>query len=266
LVDRELVKKYPFNIHFLDLSRNFGEHNAVMAGLNHCTGDYAVIMDDDFQNPPTEIDKLINHAINEKLEVVYGVYLKKRHNIFRNIGSKINDLVANIMLKKGKDLYLSSFKCMSRFVINEVIKYKGPFPYIDGLILRVTKNVGRIEVEHRKREVGKSNYTLSKLISLWMNMFVNFSIIPLRVATFLGALLTITGFLIILYFLISMYIIDPEGVWPPGWASLLVSLIVFSGAQLLTLGVLGEYVGKLLLADNQTPQYVVRNKYDGEKY
>jgi glycosyltransferase involved in cell wall biosynthesis len=155
---------------FVSLRKNFGEHNAVMCGLNQATGDFAVIIDDDFQNPPDQICILLDE-IRKGYDVVYSKYQRKRHNWFKNLGSRINNRVADILLNKPRRLYLSSFKVIRR----EIVKYMGPFPYIDGLIFRVTDNIGSAWVEHDARKRGKSNYTLKKLISLYLNMFLNFS-------------------------------------------------------------------------------------------
>ncbi|OGU39000.1 MAG: glycosyl transferase family 2, partial [Ignavibacteria bacterium GWA2_36_19] len=174
-----LYEKYNSIVKFYSLSKNVGEHNAVMAGLNYTTGDFIVIMDDDFQNPISEVIKLVEYAKEQSYDVVYTYYDRKQHHFLRNLGSKFNDKVANVMLKKPKDLYLSSFKLISKFLVKEIIKYDLPFPYIDGLILRTTNNIGKIQVHHQERNVGKSGYTLTKLVSLWLNMFTNFSILPL---------------------------------------------------------------------------------------
>lgn len=254
-------KKYPDIIRYIWLTKNFGEHNAVLAGLNNVTGDYAVIIDDDFQNPPEEINKLINEAIQHKYDVVYSHYTKKQHSRFRNFGSWFNNLVATWLLNKPRYLYLSSFKCLNRFIIQEIIKYKGPFPYIDGLILRSTRNIGKVLIQHDKRRKGKSNYTFKKLIMLWFNMFVNFSINPLRLSTILGFSLFVIGFILSFYSIIEK-ILNP-GI-PMGVTSIFVAILLLSGIQMLMLGVLGEYLGKLLLADNQTPQFVVRTIFTGE--
>ncbi|MBU0682799.1 MAG: glycosyltransferase family 2 protein [Candidatus Omnitrophota bacterium] len=256
-----LREAYSSIVEYINLARNFGEHNAVMAGLNYAKGDYVVIMDDDFQNPPREVPRLVAEAKDKGYDIVYTCYEKKCHSWFRNFGSKFNEKIANLMLDKPKDLYLSSFKCLSAFVVREIIKYKGPFPYIDGLALRCTRNIGIIKAQHQKREDGKSNYTLKKLVNLWLNMFVNFSIIPLRISVFLGLILGGMGILISIYVIIEK-ILYP-GV-PVGWTSLMLAVMVFSGVQLLTLGLLGEYVGRLLLSNNQTPQFVVREIYAGE--
>lgn len=257
-----IFKKYNSIVKYINLARNFGEHNAVMAGLNHSTGDYMVIIDDDFQNPPEEIAKLIDVAIAGGHDVVYSYYAEKQHSLFRNLGSRFNNLVASCLLHKPKDLYLSSFKCMNRFVVNEVIKYKGPFPYVDGLIWRSTRNVGKVLVRHEKRLEGRSNYTLRKLVRLWTNMFVNFSVYPLRMSTFLGIIFSFIGIIFSVLAIIDK-LIHPE--IPMGITSIMVAILAFAGVQLLMLGLIGEYLGKLFLANNQTPQYVERCVFEDEK-
>jgi len=181
-----LLREFPHSLTYVHLARNFGEHNAVLAGLNHSTGNYTAVLDDDGQNPPAEVRRMYDALRAGNHDVVYGRYRVKRHGRLRNFGSRVNDRVANVMLKKPKELYLSSFKVMNRFVLDEITGYRGPFPYIDGLILRTTSNISQIDVDHREREGSRSNYTLRKLFSLWLNMFLNFSITPLRVAAILG--------------------------------------------------------------------------------
>ena len=242
-------------VKFIDLSMNFGEHNAVMAGLNYSTGSYAVIMDDDFQNPPKEVIKLIN-KIKEGYDVVFSKYTTKEHHWFRNIGSSFNNMIAKILINKPSGLYLSSFKAINRFVIDEVIKYTGPYPYIDGLIFRVTKKYSTVLVNHEKRNQGDSGYTLRRLISLWLNMLTNFSVLPLRIATIAGLLFAIIGIIIAVYFLIEKAL-NPN--LPIGWASLIVSLFLISSVQMIALGMIGEYLGRLFIKSNGNPQFVVRS-------
>lgn len=241
-------------VRFVDLAKNFGEHNAVMAGLNHCTGDAAVIMDDDFQNPPGEVTKLVD-KLCEGHDVVFASYAKKEHHWFRNLGSRFNNAVASVMLKKPRDLYLSSFKAINRFTIDEVTRYRGPFPYLDGLILRVTSNWATQLVAHDPRVEGKSGYTLKKLLRLWLNMFTNFSILPLRIASLCGFVFAFAGFLFVALIVIER-MSHPE--LPLGWASTLSVLLVVGGVQLFALGMIGEYLGRLFLKDNGSPQFVVR--------
>ena len=250
------AEQYPDIITYLSLSKNFGEHNAVMAGLNYADTDYVVIMDDDFQNPPDEVEKLINTTIDGGYDVTYSYYEEKKHTFFRNFGSKFNDIVATFLLDKPPNLYLSSFKCMNRFMVNEVIKYKGPFPYIDGLILRVTRNIGKVMVRYEERQINRSNYTLRKLIHLWLNMFINFSITPLRISTVLGLFMAFIGVVMSIYILIDRIFYSNT---PLGWTSLMIAIITFSGVQLFIIGLIGEYMGRLFLTENMTPQYVIRN-------
>jgi undecaprenyl-phosphate 4-deoxy-4-formamido-L-arabinose transferase len=255
----DLHTEFPDIVTYLKLARNFGEHRAVMAGLNHAGGDYVVIMDDDFQNPPEEVTRLIDHAVKYNYDVVYTYYNKKHHHWFRNLGSKLNDVVANVMLGKPRGLYLSSFKCLSRFLVKEIIKYSAPYPYIDGLALRSTQNIGTIQVRHEPRREGQSNYTFRKLVSLWLSMFVNFSVMPLRVSTVMGLIFSAMGFLMSLVVVIE-WLARPET--PPGYSSVIVSVVLFSGVQLIMLGLVGEYLGRLFLTNNQTPQFVVRELYE----
>lgn len=259
-VCRELARRHPW-VRVILLSRNFSEHNAVMAGLRFASGEYVVIMDDDLQNPPGEVTKLIDE-LGKGFDVVYSRYEEKRHSALRNFGSMINDRVANVMLSKPADLYLSSFKAMSRFVVNEVTKFDGPFPYIDGLILRTTRRIGVVTVEHHERRVGRSNYTLRKLIRLWVNMFTSFSILPLRVAALMGLLVAGFGVLAAVLFIVER--IRNPGL-PMGWASVVVSITLLSGVQLFTLGMLGEYLGRMFLKVGGEPQFVVRETLNCDK-
>lgn len=254
-----LYEKYKGTVKFYSLAKNFGEHSAVMAGLNNATGDYAVIMDDDFQNPVSEVVKLINEIADGKYDVVYSFFEDKQHSFFRNAGSWFNDKAANIMLKKPRGLYLSSFKVLNKFLVKEIIKYQSPFPYIDGLILQVTAKIGRVKVEHQKRQEGRSGYTIRKLISLWLNMFTNFSILPLRMAIMLGFIFASLGLALGIYTVIEKAS-DPN--LPVGFATLMVSISVFAGVQLIALGMLGEYIGRVFLSINKKPQYTIRKYFE----
>ncbi len=251
--------RHPSVVKFYSLAKNVGEHNAVMAGLHQTTGEYIVIMDDDFQNPVSEVIKLVDYAVAQQADVVYTRYEEKQHSWFRNFGSRFNDKVANVMLGKPKDLYLSSFKIMHRFVVENVIAYTSPYPYIDGLILRVTSNIQTLTVDHHKRKAGRSNYTLRKLISLWMNMFTNFSVLPLRVSGFIGLFLAICGFVLGI-FVVYEKLTNPS--LPVGYTSLLVVVSIFSGVQLVALGMVGEYVGRIFIAQNKRPQFTIRKSFE----
>lgn len=251
----ELADQYP-HVTAITLRRNFGEHNAVMCALSHCTGDYAAIIDDDFQNPPSEILKLVEEA-QKGYDVVYSKYHVKRHHPLRNLGSWFNDVMATALLRKPKNLYLSSFKVIARPLIDEIIQYRGPFPYIDGLILRATDSVTSVYVEHQARSEGRSTYTIGKLLSLWLNMFVNFSIRPMRVITALGMLTSLVSLVLGVCFLVDK-ILHPAS--PAGWATLVTLLLFLGGIQTFSLGVIGEYIGKNYLDRNGTPQWTIKKK------
>ena len=238
----------------VDHARNYGEHNAVMTGLRHARGDYVITMDDDLQNPPEEVARLYRHARSSGLDVVYTKYKDKEHAAWRNIGSRFTNRMADFLVDKPRGLYLSSFRCMSAFVVEQVTKYEGPFPYIDGLIMQVTQSIGTLEVVHLPRADGSSNYTLRRLIRVWLNMAVNFSVMPLRLATFLGFAFSALGLLGVLVVIVEAVL----GETPQGWASAIVAVLLLSGTQLLILGIAGEYVGRLYLMAAKKPQAVVR--------
>ncbi|MHA2039640.1 MAG: glycosyltransferase family 2 protein [Promethearchaeota archaeon] len=256
-----LFEKHKKFVKFYSLAKNVGEHNAVMAGLNKVTGDYVVIMDDDFQNPTSEVLKLVEKVLADKCEVVYSYYEEKKHSFFRNAGSWLNDKAANLMLKKPTDLYLSSFKLLNKFLVKEIIRYQAPFPYIDGIILQITDNIGKVKVEHASRTDGRSGYTLKKLISLWLNMFTNYSILPLRVSIVLGIILASFGFIVGVVFVVEK-ILNPNV--PMGFTSLFVSISFFGGIQLIMLGMVGEYIGRIFLSLNKKPQFTIKKSYQSQ--
>lgn len=251
-----LAAKFPQQVTFVHLSRNFGEHSAVLAGFKQSRGLYLAVLDDDGQNPPEEVVRMLDELKRKKYDVVYGHYIEKRHSRFRNLGSWFNDRIATIMLHKPKDLYLSSFKVMNRFVANEITKYRGPYPYADGLIYRVTRNIGQIPVEHRPSPGGQSRYTFRRLVRLWLNMFLNFSIKPLRLSIYVGLLTSCLSLVALIAIVIDRLWITPNVTL--GIPTVLGTIVLLAGIQLMILGLVGEYLGRLYLDQTGTPQYVVR--------
>jgi undecaprenyl-phosphate 4-deoxy-4-formamido-L-arabinose transferase len=252
----QLAEDRQNRVKFLHLARNFGEHNAVLAGLRHTSGQSVVVLDDDGQNPPSEARKLYEELNAKNLDVVYGRHGGQYDRWYRGVGSWLNDRVANVMLKKPPGLYLSSFKAMNRFLVNQIVRYSGAFPYIDGLVLQTTSNIGQLEVEHRPRQEGRSGYTMRKLIRLWLNMFVNYSILPLRLSVALGLFTSMISVV-----LLAVVVIDKVWVNPTvtvGIPSVLLTVALFSGVQLLVLGMVGEYLGRLFLDHSMAPQFVIR--------
>ncbi len=254
-VCRGLVESARVPIVLVDLSRNYGEHNAVMAGLRHTRGAHVITMDDDLQNPPEEVERLLAFAQESGHEVIYTYYDEKRHAVWRNLGSRFTNWVAGFVLDKPKGFYLSSFRVMSAFVVREITRYDGPFPYVDGLILQVTQDIDRLLVRHLPRAVGRSNYTLRRLLRLWLSMFVNFSVMPLRLSTLTGFALSLIGTIGSLVAIIEALFFDP----PAGWASLMAAVLLLSGVQLVILGIVGEYLGRLYLTANRKPQSVIKS-------
>ena len=253
----ELHRTHPEIVTYLRLSRNFGEHSAVMAGLNHAHGDYCVIMDDDFQNPPEEVATLLAE-MDKGYDVVYSSYPVKNDHMWRNVGSRFNNRMANYVLNKPKKLYLSSFKAMNRFLVQEVIKYIGPDPYLDAIILRSTANIGTVSIRHEQRRFGRSGYTLKKLISLWGNMVVSYSLIPLRIIGVVGFILTIVGIT-----MGGMTLFDallPHRTSPDEYEKLTSVIAFFRGFQLLAISIVGEYVGRIYLTLNNEPQFIIRER------
>ena len=240
---------------YVEHARNFGEHNAVMTGLRQMRGAYAITMDDDLQNPPEEVVRLFDHARFGNWDVVYTRYAVKQHAGWRNLGSRFANKVADILLDKPKGLYLSSFRCVSASVVDAITQYTGPYPYVDGLIMQVTRRIDSIEVSHLPRMEGRSNYTLTRLVRLWLNLATSFSLAPLRLAIFAGALMAALGAVgAVATIFEALYVRDT----PSGWASTMVVLLLVGGIQSMILGVLGEYVGRTFLTANGKPQGTVR--------
>ena len=253
-VCRALTHRTDVPVTLVDLARNAGEHNAVITGLRYARGDYVITIDDDLQNPIDEARRVYEHARAGGWDVVYTRYAVKQHAAWRNLGSRFANRVADWLLDKPRGLYLSSFRCMNRFVVGNVIRYTGPFPYVDGLVLQVAGRIDSIEVAHLAREEGRSNYTLAKLVRLWLNLFVNFSVKPLRVASGIGLVFMVLGVLGTAVVVVEGLL----GMTPPGWASLAAATLVLSGVELLLLGIVGEYLGNLVMVANGKPQAVVR--------
>lgn len=251
-VIRSLALKYTF-IKGISLRRNFGQHNAIMAGLNYVNGDFVILMDDDLQHPPNAIGDMVR-ALSEGYDVCYTNYLNRQHVIWKKLGSRFNDWVATHLLGKPKGLYLSSFKAIRKEVVEEIVKYDGPYAYIDGLILDVTRFITTIPIEHQARHEGEGNYNLRRSFSLWMKMATSFSVLPLRLASYAGFALAALS-LVMIAFIIVLKFLHPE--YPRGWTSLIATVLFIGGIQTLCIGMMGEYLGRTYLKLNNKPQFVV---------
>jgi glycosyltransferase involved in cell wall biosynthesis len=250
-----LVRTMSVPIVYVEHARNFGEHNAVMTGLRHARGSYVITMDDDLQNPPEEVVHLYDHARLGGWDVVYTRYAEKQHEPWRNLGSRFANWVADLLLDKPRGLYLSSFRCMSALVVASVTRYGGPYPYIDGLIMQVTQRIDSILVRHLPRAEGRSNYTLMRLVRLWLNLVTSFSLAPLRMATFAGVAMAALGAMGAGATIFEALFTRDT---PSGWASTMTVILLVAGVQSMILGVMGEYIGRTFLSANGKPQGTVR--------
>lgn len=256
---RELAKQYSW-VKGLDLAKNTGQHNAVVAGLNYVQGDIIIGMDDDMQTHPSQLAVLLEE-LDKGYDIVHGYYPEKKHSLFRNFGSWVNYMSVRILIGKPKELKTSSYWVIKRFVRDSVIQYTGAYAYLQGLFLRSTTNITCVPIKHFEREVGQSNYTLKKLIKLWTNI-IGFSIVPLRLAIYIGEFFLCVGIIGAIAILIKK-LLNPGIVL--GWASTMIAICFFAGLNLLFLGLIGEYIGRIFLNVNHSPQYVVREFIEEKK-
>lgn len=242
------------NITGINLRKNGGQDLAILAGLNHAKGKWIVIMDDDLQHSPYDIPKLYTQA-QKGFDVVYADFKQKKQKLWKNLGSWLNGKVSEITLGKPKGIYLSPFKIISSSVVKEMCKLNNLFPYIDGLIFQVTKNITQINIEHHKREYGKSNFTLVKSMQVFFRMMFGFSTFPLNFATYIGFFSSTMGFVLAIYFLVKFLL----GLEPlTGWTSLIMVILILGGLILLALGIIGKYIGQMYLTINNSPKYIVK--------
>lgn len=250
-----LCEKYD-NISGIDLAKNFGQHAALMAGLRRSDGDIVVCLDDDGQTPANEVGKLLK-GLEDGSDVVYASYDNKQHSAFRNFGTWMNDIMTRAMLGKPKNLHLTSYFAAKRFVVDSMLQYENSYPYIIGLVLRATRNITNVPVKHRSREVGTSGYTMKKLLGLWFNGFTAFSILPLRIATVAGVIFAGSGFAYGIYTVIKKFV-NPAV--PLGFSSMMAAIVFIGGMLMIMLGLIGEYIGRIYISINNSPQYVIREE------
>lgn len=258
-VIQDLCKADPAHLKGIELAKNFGQNSALMAGYHAASGDVVLSMDDDGQAPVESLPDMLKAL--ENADVVYGSYTEKKHHLFRNLGSRLNDKMMCLLLNKPAHLQITSFAAARKFIIQEMLRADNPYPILDGLVLRSTRNIVNIPVKHRAREQGESGYTITKLIMLWLNGVIAFSVIPLRLATACGFLCAAAGGLYGLWTVIH-YLLDPSV--PQGYSSIMAAILFIGGLLMLMLGMIGEYVGRISLCANRCPQFVIRRRTDGQ--
>ena len=250
------IAKTNKKVKVINLSKNFGQHNALMCGFRHASGDIVVCLDDDGQTDPKQCYKLID-ALDENVDVAIAKYPTKHHNPFRNFGSFINKKMSEWLCDFPKNIASTSYYASKKFVIDEIINYTQPFTFLGGIFVRTTRNMINVEIEHKDRLSGKSGYTFKSLLSLWFNGFTAFSVKPLRIASFLGIFTSFVGFVFGLYILIRK-IIDPSRLI--GYSSIMCVILFIGGMIMMILGLMGEYIGRIYICLNNSPQYVIKNK------
>lgn len=237
----------------INLRKNSGQDNALLAGLRIAKGNYCVIMDDDLQHNPSDILALYNEC-KKGFDVCYANFTSLKQTTVKNIGSSTNGKMAELLVSKPKGIYLSPFKIINKSTVLEIAKFAGPYPYIDGIILTITQNLCQVNVEHQLRHSGKSNYTFSKSASVFMKLFTGFSVLPLRLATITGCIATFVGIILLIKYLYDYFIAKN---YIEGWTTVVVLIILFGGLILVTLGIIGEYIGRMYLTLNNKPQYSI---------
>ena len=249
------IAKNNNKVKVVDLARNVGKHAALMAGFSIAQGDYIICLDDDGQCPIDELWNLIE-PLNNGYDMAVAKYPKKKQSVKKNFGSAINSAMTRILLEKPKDWVFSNFVARKKFVCDEIIKYQNPYPYLEGLSLKVTRKIAFVPMEEREREIGQSGYTLKKSISLWFNGFTSFSVKPLRISSFIGFLTALIGFLFGICTIIRKLVVVNISI---GWSSTIAIMLFIGGTIMLMLGMLGEYIGRVYISINNSPQYVIRD-------
>jgi undecaprenyl-phosphate 4-deoxy-4-formamido-L-arabinose transferase len=245
----------------INLRKNFGQDNAIMAGLSRAEGGYIVVMDDDLQHSPFDIIKLYGKC-REGYDVCYAYFRKKKQRWWKNIGSRLNGWMAVVLLHKPRHIYLSPFQIMRREVAREILNYKGPYPYIQGLLFQITDNVAQITVEHHERAKGKGNFTIVRSAAVFLKHVTSFSVVPLRISSVVGFAAALVGFCLSVYYTISYFILRNV---VEGWTTLIIAILILGGLILMSIGLIGEYLGRLYLSVNDKPAYSIKEIVNGNR-
>ena len=245
----------------INLAKNMYKHGAVMAGLAVAKGEYVVMLDDDGQCPVNDLWDLIK-PLEDGHDAAHAKYPVKRQSKFKNFGSWLNKRMAEILINKPKDLYFNNFSAIQSYIVKEMIKYENPYPYVEGLLLRATDDIVNVTMDERERSIGDSNFTFKKMIKLWINGFTAFSVKPLRLASYVGFICSLIGVGYATY-IITLKFLNPAV--PQGYSSIMAVLLFIGGVIMLMLGIIGEYIGRIYISLNKSPQYVIREKINIEE-
>ena len=259
-VIERMCKADPAHLKGVEFARNFGQPSALMAGFARASGEIVFSCDDDGQAPVDAIFALVDKLTGGPYDVVYGTYPVKRHGLLRNLGSDINHWMSVWLIGKPKNVRASSFFAAKRFIIREMLNYSGPYPYLGGLIFRATRAIGTVDVNHRERADGTSGYSLAKLVGLWLNGFTAFSVKPLRLASWAGGFCALFGFGYGVWTVLRKLFLHDNILL--GYSSMMSVMLFIGGMLMLMLGLIGEYLGRIYICINRSPQYVIARETD----
>lgn len=249
------------NVIGINLRKNGGQDSAILTGLNYARGNWIVIMDDDLQHSPYDILKLYEE-VQKGFDIVYANFESKKQKLWKNLGSWFNGKISEIAINKPKNIYLSPFKIINCAVIKEVIKMNNLYPYIDGLLFQITRNITQIDIEHHKRELGKSNYNLIKSIKVFLRMLFGFSTFPLNIASFTGFISSFIGLILAIFYFVEFCIGKAD---VTGWTTIVILILILGGLILLSLGIIGKYLGQMYLTINKQPKFIVKETINYNK-
>lgn len=241
-------------IKVINFAKNMNRPGAVMAGLNYAKGDYVVVMDDDGQCPMDNFWKLLQPLLDGH-DVSIASYPERKQSWFKNFGTLVNKKMTQFILDRPKDMQFTNFMIMKSYIVKEIIKYKNPYPYYTGLLLRTTSDIVNVKMEERERISGNTTFTFSKMLGMWLNGLTAFSIKPLRLSSLIGVICAIIGFIFGIITIIRKLFIPNISV---GWSSTVSIMLFIGGLIMLMLGMIGEYLGRIYISINNSPQYVVK--------
>ena len=258
---KEIAEKNS-KVKLINLAKNMNRPGALMAGMSKVTGDYIILMDDDGQCPMENLWDLIK-PLEEGHDVSIAKYPTYKQSKFKSFGTIVNRIMTEIIMEKPKDLSFTNFSAMKRYIVEEIIKYKNPYPYMTGLLLRTTSDIVNVEMEERERITGNTNFTFKKMLNLWINGFTAFSIKPLRISTVIGVITAAIGFIYGLYIIIHKLFVHSAVL--QGYSSMMAVLLFIGGIIMMMLGMIGEYIGRIYISINNSPQYVIKETVNMNK-
>lgn len=256
------IAKTNSKVKLINLAKNMNRPGALMAGMSKAEGDYIVLMDDDGQCPMENLWDLLK-PLEEGHDVSIAKYPQYKQSIFKSFGTVVNRKMTEVVIGKPKNLSFTNFSAMKRYIVEEIIKYKNPYPYMTGLLLRTTSDIVNVEMEERERIEGSTNFTLRKMLNLWINGFTAFSVKPLRISTVIGFVTAVIGFVYGLYIIIHKLFVHTVVV--PGYSSTMAVMLFIGGIIMMMLGIIGEYIGRIYISINNSPQYVIKEMVNMDK-